>query len=97
MRSLQSMAEPARRIRISGRVQGVFFRAWAQDQARELGVKGWVRNASDGSVEAHAEGDEAAIKALIDRLHQGPPSARVENVDVEEVVADGLDRFEVRH
>jgi acylphosphatase len=78
-------------------VQGVFFRAWTQQQARDLGVTGWVRNASDGSVEAHLEGDEAAIKALVDRLHRGPPSAEVEDVEVEEVSAEGLDRFEVRH
>jgi len=91
------MAEPARRVRVTGRVQGVFFRAWTQDQARELGVKGWVRNAEDGSVEAHLEGDEAAIKALIDRLHQGPPSAEVEDVEVGEAVAENFDRFDLRH
>jgi acylphosphatase len=84
-------------VRVTGRVQGVFFRAWTQQQARDLGLTGWVRNASDGSVEAHLEGDEAAIKALVDRLHRGPPSAEVEDVEVEEVSAEGLDRFEVRH
>ena len=91
------MAEPARRVRVTGRVQGVFFRAWTQQQARELGVHGWVRNASDGSVEAHLEGDEAAVKALIQRLWEGSPSAAVDNVEVEEVAADGAARFEVRH
>jgi acylphosphatase len=89
--------KPARHVRITGRVQGVFFRAWTQQQARELGVSGWARNASDGSVEAHLEGDEAAVKALIQRLWQGPPSAEVENVEAEEVPAEGLSRFEVRH
>jgi acylphosphatase len=78
-------------------VQGVFFRAWTQQQARELGVSGWVRNASDGSVEAHLEGDEAAVKALIQRLWQGPPSADVDDVEVEEVASESLSRFEVRH
>ena len=87
----------ARRVRVTGRVQGVFFRAWTQQQARELGVKGWVRNAEDGSVEAHLEGDEAAIKALIDKLHEGPPSAEVEDVEVDEAEAEGLSGFEVRH
>jgi len=91
------MAEPARRVRVTGRVQGVFFRAWMQQQALELGVNGWVRNASDGSVEAHFEGDEAAIKALIDRLWHGPPSARVEAVEVQEARPEGFDRFSVRH
>lgn len=91
------MAEPARRVRITGRVQGVFFRAWTRSQAIELGVAGWVRNADDGSVEAHLEGDEAAVKALIDRLHAGPAAADVEQVEVELAGAEGFDRFEVRH
>ena len=80
-----------------GQVQGVFFRAWTQQQARELGLSGWVRNASDGSVEAHVEGDEAAVKALIQRMNDGPPAARVEDVQVEEVAAGGFEGFEVRH
>jgi acylphosphatase len=91
------MAEPARRVRVTGRVQGVFFRAWTQSQARELGVHGWVRNASDGSVEAHLEGDEAAVKALIQRLNEGPPSADVENVEVEDAAPEKCDGFHVRH
>jgi acylphosphatase len=91
------MAEPARRVRVTGRVQGVFFRAWTQQQARELGVGGWVRNAADGSVEAHLEGDEAAVKALIQRLNEGPPAAVVDAVAVEEVRPNGLSSFEVRH
>jgi acylphosphatase len=76
-------------------VQGVFFRAWTQSQARELGVTGWVRNSEDGSVEAQIEGDEAAVKALVERLWQGPPSAEVEQVEVEKVAAEGLSGFEV--
>jgi acylphosphatase len=91
------MAEPARRVRVTGRVQGVFFRAWTQQQARELGVSGWIRNADDGSVEAQLEGDEAAVKALIQRMHEGPPSARVDGVTVEEAGAEGVDGFAVRH
>ncbi|HEU5483103.1 MAG TPA: acylphosphatase [Sphingomicrobium sp.] len=91
------MAEPARRVRVTGRVQGVFFRAWTREQAAELGVNGWVRNAPDGSVEAHLEGDEAAIKALIDRLHTGPSPAQVDRVEVEGVQPEGLGRFDIRH
>lgn len=90
------MAEPARRVRITGRVQGVFFRAWTQQQARELGVSGWVRNAPNGSVEAHFEGDEAAVKALIQRLNEGPPSAEVAEVEVEDVMPEGFDSFQIR-
>jgi acylphosphatase len=86
-----------RRVRVSGRVQGVFFRAWAQGQARELGVSGWISNCPDGSVEAHLAGDEDCVKRMIQRLHQGPSNARVEDVSVEEEAAGELGRFEVRH
>jgi acylphosphatase len=81
---------------VSGHVQGVFFRAWTQQQARELGVNGWVRNCADGSVEAHLEGDEAAIEALIQRLWQGPTSAEVNEVQAESASPNGLRGFEVR-
>jgi acylphosphatase len=84
-------------VRVTGHVQGVFFRAWAAEQARALGVVGWVRNASDGSVEGHLEGEKSAVQQLIDLLHQGPPSARVAAVDVEVAEPEGSDRFEVRH
>lgn len=90
------MAEPARRVRVTGRVQGVFYRAWTQQEAVELGVNGWVRNCIDGSVEAHLEGDEAAMKALIQRMHEGPPSARVECVEVEDAAPLGITGFEAR-
>jgi acylphosphatase len=91
------MADCARRVRVTGRVQGVFFRAWTRDQARELSVAGWVRNAADGSVEAHVEGERGAVDKLIDRMRQGPPSAMVEDLQVEDVSAKGFDGFEVRH
>jgi len=67
---------------VSGRVQGVFFRQNARQQAKSLGVKGWVRNLPDGRVEAVFEGEENAVKALVDYCHHGPPYALVENVDV---------------
>jgi acylphosphatase len=91
------MADCARRVRVTGRVQGVFFRAWTRDEARELSVAGWVRNAADGSVEAHVEGERGAVDKLIDRMRQGPPSAMVEDLQVEDVSAKGFDGFEVRH
>lgn len=87
----------ALQVRVTGRVQGVFFRAWTADQARALGVIGWVRNASDGSVEGHLEGDKSAVQQLVGLLHQGPPSAQVSAVDVEVTEPEGGDRFEVRH
>ena len=73
-----------RRIRVIGRVQGVWFRGWTIDRARALGLSGWVRNRRDGSVEILASGEEAAIDALIARCRSGPPAARVDRVAVEE-------------
>lgn len=84
-------------MRVTGRVQGVFFRAWAMDEAQTLGLKGWVRNCSDGSVEAHVEGDEGAIAELIDLIREGPPDAQVEKVEVESADAEGLSSFEIRN
>ena len=91
------MAEIARHVRLTGRVQGVFFRAWAQEQARALGVTGWVRNCQDGRVEAHVEGDEQAVEQIIEKMRSGPPSAQVEDLRVWEVEAFDYDDFEVRH
>jgi acylphosphatase len=91
------MSRVGLRVRVTGLVQGVFFRAWTQQQASELGVVGWVLNASDGSVEGHLEGDKTAVRQLVDLLHQGPPSAQVSRVDVEATEPEGADRFEVRH
>ncbi len=68
------------RIRISGRVQGVWFRAWTAEQARELRLSGWVRNRRDGSVEALFSGPEASVREMIERCRQGPPAARVERI-----------------
>ncbi|HEX8839315.1 MAG TPA: acylphosphatase [Sphingomicrobium sp.] len=87
----------ARRVRVTGRVQGVFFRAWTRDEARSLQVSGWVRNSSDGSVEAHVEGDEPAVNELVDRLREGPPHARVDRVDLSDAAVEGLKTFDVRH
>lgn len=91
------MSQVALKVRVTGHVQGVFFRAWAQQQADGLGVTGWVRNAADGSVEGHLEGDKSAVQQLVDLLHRGPPSAEVDGVDVEVSIPEGTDRFEVRH
>jgi acylphosphatase len=87
----------ARRVRVTGLVQGVFFRAWTRDQARELGVAGWVRNCADGSVEAHVEGEAGAVEELVNLLRDGPPGARVDHVEVETADPEGLSTFEVRH
>lgn len=74
----------SRRLIVTGRVQGVWFRGWTVDQAGALGLDGWVRNRSDGSVEILASGPEAALAELVRRCRRGPPAARVERVEVEE-------------
>lgn len=68
-------------LRIHGRVQGVWYRAWTVEQARDLGVAGWVRNRSDGTVEALVHGPAAAVDALVARCHDGPAAARVDRVE----------------
>jgi DNA ligase D-like protein (predicted 3'-phosphoesterase) len=84
------------RATVSGRVQGVFFREETVRRARELGAMGWVRNEGDGSVQVHAEGSEEAVEGLVEFLREGPPRARVEEVEVEAVRAEGHEQFAIR-
>jgi acylphosphatase len=91
------MGRVARQVRVTGRVQGVFFRAWTKEKARELGITGWVRNCADGSVEAHLEGEESAVRWLIDIMYDGPGGARVDRVDAHEAAVEDFGGFEVRH
>ena len=72
----------AHRLRVHGRVQGVGFRAFVFREARLLGVDGWVRNRTDGSVEALVWGDESSIDALLVRVEEGPTWGRVDRLDV---------------
>jgi len=76
------MAEPVTTIRviITGRVQGVWYRGWTVDEARERGLSGWVRNRPDGSVEALFSGPESAVREMIERCREGPPAARVDQI-----------------
>ena len=76
------MARIRAHVWISGRVQGVFFRAHAKEMADELGLTGWVRNLPDGRVEAVFEGEEEALKRAIAWCKRGPPLASVEKVEV---------------
>jgi acylphosphatase len=87
----------ARHVRVTGRVQGVFFRAWTKEQAQSLGVRGWVRNTPDGNVEAHVEGEDAAVEQMTERMRRGPSSARVEDIRTWDVEPCDFDGFEVRH
>jgi acylphosphatase len=67
---------------VSGRVQGVFFRAYTEEEAQRLGLCGWVRNLRDGRVEAVFEGPKDRVDQMINWCHHGPPSARVTNVQI---------------
>jgi acylphosphatase len=91
------MGEIARHVSVTGRVQGVFFRAWTRDLAIELGLTGWVRNCPDGRVDMHIEGEEAAVQKMIERVRRGPPSAQVDDVHLWDVETFDFDDFEVRH
>ena len=87
----------ARRYVIAGRVQGVGFRWFTHDTAAREGVHGWVRNLADSSVEVLAEGDAASVDRLEAAVRRGPASARVEQVDVEELAPAGRAAgFEIR-
>jgi acylphosphatase len=79
----------ARRYTITGRVQGVGFRFFTEDQARREGLHGWVRNLADGSVEIMAEGDAEAVERFERRVRHGPPGARIEQIEVDHVAPIG--------
>ncbi len=81
------------RVRIYGRVQGVWFRAWTVKCATELGLAGWVRNRADGSVEALFAGPPDDVEAMIAKCHDGPPAARVDQVVREPGPADGIEEI----
>jgi acylphosphatase len=87
----------ARHVSITGRVQGVFFRAWSKEQAEALGVAGWVRNVPDGHVEAHVEGEETSVEEMIERLRRGPREARVADFRLWDAEPCNFDGFQVRH
>jgi acylphosphatase len=83
-------------IKVSGVVQGVGYRYYCYQRARSLGLTGWVRNNPDGSVALVAEGDESALKALLDELRIGPPAASVADIRVDWSRATGqYEAFEV--
>lgn len=85
-----------RRIVVTGRVQGVWFRDSTRREAERLGVAGWARNRADGTVEIVAEGESAAVEALVRYCSQGPPSARVDEIRVTPEEPAGLAGFVVR-
>ena len=82
---------------ISGRVQGVWFRAHTREKAEELGISGWVRNLPDGRVEAVFEGEDEKVDEMVKWCHRGPPLSRVEKVDVEYETPKGEKCFTIRY
>jgi acylphosphatase len=83
---------------VSGRVQGVWYRARTQEKAQELGVVGYVRNCADGTVEIVAVGEEHRVDALLDWAREGPPMAEVTDLSAEILSPDEeFRRFEVRY
>jgi acylphosphatase len=88
----------ARRFVLSGRVQGVGFRYFAEEAAAVEGLAGWVRNLADGRVEAFAQGDREAVERFERRIRRGPAGARIDDVTTseEEAAADGLSGFRIR-
>lgn len=84
--------------RITGRVQGVSFRAWTQSEAITLGLRGWVRNEADGSVSALLSGPNSAVDAMAALLWQGPPHSRVRDVKItQQETDDTTGSFQILH
>lgn len=84
------------RARISGKVQGVSYRAWTEHEANRLGLYGWVRNRQDGSVEALFVGAPEAVDAMLSLCLSGPTHARVDRVETEDAKGITAKRFEVK-
>ena len=85
----------ARRAVVSGRVQGVGFRFFAERAAKKAGVHGWVRNLDDGRVETVVEGSDDAVERYLEELRRGPHGSRVTDVAVEDGPSDNFDSFEI--
>jgi len=82
---------------IAGRVQGVFFRAYTQSKAHELGLSGWVRNTADGRVEAVFEGEEERLEPMISWCREGPAAAKVEKVEMFWEKPEKIKGFKIRY
>jgi acylphosphatase len=90
---VSSDRETAVKVLIRGVVQGVYYRGWTVDEAQTRGLRGWVRNRQDGSVEALFVGRPAAVDAMVEACRQGPPSAKVTEVEQQTVTDDGAAGF----
>lgn len=94
MSAATSSLAVTRHLIIHGRVQGVFFRDTMRREAQSLGVTGWVRNHSDGTVQAVVQGEPANVDAIVRWAQRGPPLAQVERIDIAEGVGN-YPRFEI--
>lgn len=90
------MSRIAVTVRVTGRVQGVAFRAWTRDTARGLGLSGWVANRPDGSVAAHLEGPDEAVRRMVAKMQDGPRFAVVRAVETGPADAEQMTGFEIR-
>lgn len=90
------MSAAGKHLRITGRVQGVSYRAWFERQARLHGLTGWVRNRADGSVEAVIHGTPALLERMIGEAWQGPARAAVSGIDIADTAYGGPEQFEIR-
>lgn len=86
----------AHQIRIKGKVQGVYFRASAKQQAQLLGVRGFVKNENDGSVLLEVEGDDAAVKKMVSWCKHGPALARVNDLEIKQEAARNFVSFDIK-
>ena len=86
----------AKRVIVTGHVQGVFFRDTAHRRAEACGVAGWIVNRSHGAVEAHVEGPPGGVEGMLEVLREGPPRAQVKDVEVADSEVEHLTDFEVR-
>ena len=86
-------------LKIYGKVQGVFFRDYTQDQANKSGLAGWVKNMPDGTVEVCLQGEEDAVNKMIEWCREGSPPAKVDKVEIKKDLSleEALDSFEVRY
>lgn len=95
------MSEPnenrvAIRVRIHGKVQGVWYRGWTEEQAKQLGLYGWVRNRQDGTVEALFIGAQSVVNEMLAHCNDGPPAAQVTEIVTEPAQGIAPNRFEVK-
>jgi acylphosphatase len=82
-------------VRVSGRVQGVFFRAFTKEKATEFGIKGWVRNIPGGGVEAVLEGERQKVGEMLGLLKAGPEGAMVLGIELSEIKCKGYEDFKI--